>query len=114
MARVTTLIGDAECDSQSECHAVGIGAKACGGPSGYLAWSDKNTDRNALSTAVEAQSRAQEDENKNSRLASDCMVSPMPTTVCRPRARDGKKVCQLGQGGASSPPLATFPTLRAN
>lgn len=102
LAHVTTLIGDAECDNQSQCHAVGIGAKACGGPSGYLAWSEKKTDPNALRTAVEAQSRAQMDENKTSGLASDCMVTPMPTAVCRPRALDSKKVCQLGQGGASS------------
>jgi hypothetical protein len=102
LAQVTTLIGDAECDNQSQCHAVGVGAKACGGPAGYLAWSEKKTDPNALRTAVEAQSRAQIDENKTSGLASNCMVTPMPTAVCRPRALDGKKVCQLGQGGVSS------------
>ena len=102
MANVTALIGDAACDYQSQCHAVGVGAKACGGPSGYLAWSDKKTDPNALQAAAEAHSQAQTDENKARGLASDCMVTPMPTAVCRPRAVDQKKVCQLGQGGASS------------
>jgi hypothetical protein len=102
LARVTTLIGDAECDNQSQCHVVGVGAKACGGPSGFLAWSEKNTDSGALRSAVEAQSRAQAEENKTSGLASDCMVTPMPAAACRPRALDGKRVCQLGLGGASS------------
>ena len=51
LTQVTTLIGDAECDNQSQCHAVGVGAKACGGPAGYLAWSEKKTDPNALRTA---------------------------------------------------------------
>ena len=99
---ITTLIGDAECDNQSQCHALGIGAKACGGPNSYLAWSEKKTDPSALRTAVEAHARAQMDENKTSGLISDCMVVPMPPAVCRPRASDGKKTCQLGQGGASS------------
>jgi hypothetical protein len=102
MVAVTTLIGDAECDNQSQCHVLGIGAKACGGPNGYLAWSDKKTDPSALRTAVEAQAQAQRDENKTSGLLSDCMVPPLPPAVCRPRASDGKKTCQLGQGGASS------------
>lgn len=99
---VTTLIGDAACDNQSQCHVVGIGAKACGGPSGYLAWSDRKTDADALRAAVAAQARAQSDENKASGLLSDCMVTPTPPAVCRPRGSDGRKACQLGQGGASS------------
>lgn len=99
---VTTIIGEAECDNQSQCHAIGVGAKACGGPGGYLAWSDKKTDPTALRTAVEAQARAQVEENKTSGLLSNCMVVPEPPAVCRPRASDGKKTCQLGQGGASS------------
>jgi len=102
MTPITTLIGDAECGNQSECHVMGIGAKPCGGPSGYIAWSDRTTDANALRTAVQAQVQAQTDENKSSGLLSDCRVAPMPTAVCRPRASDGKKTCQLGQGGASS------------
>ena len=102
LGQVTGLIGDAPCDNQGQCHAVGIGTKPCGGPSGYLAWSDKTTDPNALRSAVEAHSRAQMHENESGGLASDCRVTPMPSAVCRPRAADGKKVCQLGQGGASS------------
>lgn len=102
MAAVTKLIGEAACDNQGQCHAIGVGAKACGGPGGYLAWSDKTTDANALRSAVEAQARAQVEENKSSGLLSNCMVVPEPPAVCRPRASDGKKTCQLGQGGASS------------
>lgn len=102
MVPVTTLIGDAECDNQSQCHTIGVGAKACGGPGGYRAWSDKKTDASALRSAVEAQARAQVEENKTSGLLSNCMILPEPPAVCRPRASDGKKTCQLGQGGASS------------
>ena len=101
-APIAALIGDAPCDLQSQCHTIGIGAKPCGGPSAYLAWSDKKTNQAALEAAVQAQAQAQIAENKASDLASDCMVTPMPTAVCRPRASDGRKSCELGQGGADS------------
>jgi hypothetical protein len=99
---VLALVGDAECDEQRQCHVVGVGAKPCGGPSGYVAWSDKRTDPNALRTAVEAHARAQAEEDKRRGLVSDCAVTPMPAAVCRPRAQDGKRVCQLGLGGTDS------------
>ena len=103
-ARVDALIGDAACETQGQCRVVGIGAKPCGGPAGYRAWSDKTTDAKALDEAVQAQARVQMDDNKRSGLASDCMQQPVPTAVCRPRVGDGKKkTCQLGQGGVGSP-----------
>ncbi len=102
LEQVTTLIGEAPCDSQDQCHVIGVGVKPCGGPGRYLAWSDKKTDPNTLRNAVEAQARAQLNENKNSGLVSDCRVTPMPAVVCRPRAPDSKMVCQLGLGGTSS------------
>ena len=99
MAPIKTLIGDAECDHPDQCHAVGIGAKACGGPGGYLAWSVKNTDQAALMAAVNAQVQAQKAANRTGGLMSDCSIVMAPTATCRPRASDGKKTCQLGQGG---------------
>jgi hypothetical protein len=101
-ARVVELIGDAACDSQGQCHAVGIGAKPCGGAEHWLAWSSKVTDAYALDEAVRDLAAAQVAEDKASGLASDCMRRPDPGAVCRPRAGDGKKTCQLGQGGVDS------------
>jgi len=101
-SRVNSLIGDAACDTQSQCRTVGIGARPCGGPESWLAWSIKSTDPRALQDAVQAQAQAAKDANQRSGLASDCRVRPEPTAVCRPRASDGKKTCQLGQGGVDS------------
>ena len=102
-ARVVQLIGDAACDSQYDCHPVGIDAKPCGGADTWLPWSTKVTDAHALQEAVQALMQASIDENKARGLASDCMRRPDPSAVCRPRASDGKKTCQLGQGGTASP-----------
>lgn len=101
-ARVSSLIGDAACDSQAQCRTVGIGARPCGGPESWLAWSTKATDPRALQEAVQAHVQASKQENQRSGLASDCRVRPEPTAVCRPRAGDGKTTCQLGQGGVDS------------
>jgi hypothetical protein len=43
-ASLESLIGDAACDSDSQCHTIGVGAKACGGPERFLAWSSLRTD----------------------------------------------------------------------
>lgn len=101
-AHVDALIGDAACDTQDQCHSVGVGAKACGGPERYLPWSDKVTDRNALQQAVQAQVEASRADNERNHRISNCMMAREPTAVCRPRASDGKKSCQLGQGGVGS------------
>ncbi|HEY8972779.1 MAG TPA: hypothetical protein VIN75_01080 [Burkholderiaceae bacterium] len=101
-ARVVELIGDAACDGQAQCHAVGLGAKPCGGAETWLPWSSKITDAHALQDAVQALAQARVEENKASGLASDCMRRPDPSVVCRPRASDGRKSCQLGQGGTDS------------
>jgi hypothetical protein len=101
-SRISSLIGDASCDTQSQCRTVGIGARPCGGPESWLAWSTKATDARALQEAVQVQAQAAKEANQRSGLASDCRVRPEPTVVCRPRAGDGKKTCQLGQGGVDS------------
>jgi hypothetical protein len=101
-ARVVELIGDAACDAQAACRTVGLGAKPCGGAESWLPWSTQVTDAHALQEAVQALAQARVEENKAGGLASDCMRRPDPTVVCRPRASDGKKTCQLGQGGTDS------------
>jgi hypothetical protein len=99
MEPIKALIGEAECDHPSQCFAVPVGAKACGGPAGFLAWSSKGTDQKALLAAVQTQAEAQKAENAKSGLASDCRMITQMQATCRPRSGDGKKVCQLGQGG---------------
>ncbi|WP_144006857.1 hypothetical protein [Pelomonas sp. KK5] len=100
MSKVQSLIGDAECDHPTQCRVVAVGAKACGGPSGYLAWSQKGTDQETLAAAVAAQSAAERREVQAAGMLSDCRMLTPPAATCRPRVSDGKKTCQLGLGGA--------------
>ena len=102
-ARIVELIGEPACDGQGQCHAAGLGQRPCGGPESWLPWSTKVTDPRTLQEAIDALAQARVAENKAAGLLSDCQARPDPTAVCRARAGDGKKTCQLGQGGINSP-----------
>ncbi len=97
---VTGLIGDAECDDDSQCRVIGIGARPCGGPASYRAWSSKGTEEGALQVAVQAHAQAQQQENGASGKVSNCLVLPMPAASCQPRVAGGTKACQLGSSAA--------------
>jgi len=92
-------IGEAVCDADAQCHSIGIGVKACGGPEAYVAWSSKSSDYARLTALIAKHSDDRRLKNERSGMVSDCRAIPDPGAVCRPRAPDGKRVCQLGQGG---------------
>jgi hypothetical protein len=102
MRDIATEIGDAACDTDSQCRTLGVGAKACGGPEGYVAWSSKVNDAGTRLKALAAAHSAERDrENERSGMRSNCSVTPDPGAVCRPRVDDGKRVCQTVQGKRS-------------
>jgi hypothetical protein len=95
-SRVNALIGDAACDSSSQCRTIGRGAKACGGPGSYAAWSVKVTDANALQAAVRQEQQAAEGVLAGSGRVSNCMVQADPGARCEQRR------CVTGSGGAAT------------
>lgn len=95
-----TLIGPASCSADSQCRTVAIGAKACGGPSGYLAWSTEGTDAARLAELAARQSAAQRRENEAGRRVSNCIF------VTDPGARCVAGRCQLTSPVQSSPATA--------
>jgi hypothetical protein len=102
MRDIALEIGDAMCDTDSQCHTVGVGAKACGGPEGYVAWSSKvNGAGTGLKALAAAHSAERERENERSGMRSNCSVTPDPGAVCRPSARDGLRTCQTVQNRPS-------------
>ena len=101
LEQIKAEIGDAACDNDQQCVSVAIGAKACGGPETYFAWSSKAGDRARLVVLVTRHREARLLEIERSGMVSNCSMVPNPGVVCRPRATDGKRVCQPGQGGQS-------------
>ncbi len=102
LAQIVSLIGSAACDTADQCRTVGIGDKPCGGPEAYLAWSSAVTKPDALTALAARHRAARRAQNERSELRSNCAVTPDPGAVCRPRASDGQRTCQLGQGGGRS------------
>ncbi len=85
-AKVLALIGDAACESHEQCRTVAFGAKACGGPQSYLAWSTLRTDEAALKMAAEKFAARRRDEIKDSGIASNCALVADPGAYCAPAA----------------------------
>ena len=94
------LIGPAACSTGAQCRTVAVGAKACGGPSAYLAWSTEDTDAARLADLAARQAAAQRRENEAGRLVSNCALVTDPGAACVA----GR--CQLAPPGPTAPPSA--------
>lgn len=102
MTTVLGLVGDAGCDDDAQCRTIAIGAKACGGPEAYLAWSVKRTDGAVLADAVARHAAARRKENSRTGQQSDCAVVTDPGAVCAPAetlspsaTQDAIRACRL-------------------
>lgn len=95
-------IGEAGCDSDVQCRTIAIGAKACGGPQAYLAYSIKGTSEDRLHRLVARQREAQKAELARSGLVSDCAMVSDPGAVCTAPPQGGSKACRQGRGDAAS------------
>ncbi|WP_428503929.1 hypothetical protein [Roseateles sp.] len=76
-------IGEARCSSDAQCHSLAVGAKPCGGPEGYRAWSSQGRDGQKLKALAERQAAARRAENEASGLMSNCAVEPDPGASCQ-------------------------------
>jgi hypothetical protein len=76
------LIGPAACSADAQCRTVAVGAKACGGPAAYLAWSTQGTDAARLAALAQRQADAQRREIEASGRRSNCAVVTDPGAAC--------------------------------
>ena len=90
LARIQTLIGTPGCTSDAQCHTLAIGAKACGGPERYLAWSSAHTSETELRSLGEAYKEERRAANTASGMMSTCSFLADPGAVCK------AGTCQLG------------------
>lgn len=98
-AAVRSLVGTAACSSDEQCRTLPFGAKACGGPQSYLAWSILNTDQAALKAAAEKYAAQRREEIRASGLMSDCALVADPGAYCAASApagsSAGQRTCRL-------------------
>ncbi|KQW45649.1 MULTISPECIES: hypothetical protein [unclassified Roseateles] len=76
------LIGPAACTSDSQCRSLAVGAKACGGPAGYWAWSTQGVDVQRVNELAARQAEAARKEVEASGMRSNCAVTVDPGAIC--------------------------------
>ena len=90
LAQIHTLVGSASCANDGECRSLPLGAKACGGPDGYLAFSTKTTAEPTLRALAQTYADQRRKANSASGMMSTCLFMADPGAVCR------AGTCQLG------------------
>jgi hypothetical protein len=103
-ARIQALVGVAPCTTDADCRTSAIGAKACGGPEAYIAWSTRLTDEAALGSALAEYSAAQRTAITREGRVSTCEFVTDPGAVCVASGAAGGS-CRLRQraGRSGSP-----------
>jgi len=76
---IDKLIGDAKCETNSQCTSIPVGHRACGGPSSYIVYSTLNTNKNKLMKLSEIH---MELSRKFTRGFSICIYESPPIVVC--------------------------------
>lgn len=83
LARIHELVGTPSCSSDAQCHTLAIGAKACGGPESYLAWSSAGTPESALRAFGEHYKQERRAANTASGKMSTCNFLADPGAACK-------------------------------
>ncbi|WP_342118536.1 hypothetical protein [Pseudoduganella sp. OTU4001] len=97
LAQLKALGNYSACTSDQQCRTVPVGAKSCGGPESYLAYSTAKTSPEQAAKLAERYRKEREASNKASGLVSDCRFVMDPGAQCRAGA------CQLrSEAGAVS------------
>ncbi len=82
LKEINDFVQSGNCDNQAQCNYLPIGHKACGGPAGYVVFSD-NIDVEALNKMIEKYTDDQRIYNKENNIISDCsMVNPPEKIGC--------------------------------
>ncbi len=83
LAHIQAEVGDAVCSSDTQCQTLAIGAKACGGPARWLAWSSATAARPAQLSAWSVElATLQRSRFQASGMMSTCSIVPDPGAVC--------------------------------
>lgn len=92
LAQIRQAIGTPTCSNSAECRTLAVGARACGGPEAYLAWSTLHGDAGRLQALGERSKTVRQQELKRSGEMSTCIHNPDPGASCV------AGTCQLNDG----------------
>ena len=92
MARIDQLIGQANCTSDEQCRVAGIGARPCGGPESYRAWSTQGTPAAELEQHLQDYARERQRWHEKMGLMSTCEFRAAPHVRCERPGQVGRCV----------------------
>jgi hypothetical protein len=79
----STLDGASACTADSECRSVAVGAKACGGPTGYRAYSTKTADPSTVEALAGQDHDLALQAAHDSHQVSPCFMLADPGARCQ-------------------------------
>lgn len=82
MQQINAEIGAAACDAPAQCKTLAIGAKACGGPESYVAYSTKQSDGAKLTALAARDAEARKKADARAGMVSTCSVVSDPGATC--------------------------------
>ncbi|OGB06060.1 MAG: hypothetical protein A3E25_23120 [Burkholderiales bacterium RIFCSPHIGHO2_12_FULL_69_20] len=83
LARIDAEVGGAPCSSSTQCRTLPIGAKACGGPARWMAWSTTTGRADQLQAWSAQLADLQRRRFEATGMMSTCSIVPDPGAVCR-------------------------------
>ena len=78
-----TLAGASACTVDTECHSVAVGAKACGGPTGYRAYSSKTVSSASVDALGQQERELAAKAARESHQVSTCFMLADPGAHCQ-------------------------------
>lgn len=82
--QIDVAIGDAPCNSDTQCRTIGLGANACGGPAAWRPWSTQNNgEGKSLRALTDRLSELQRNRQSHDGVASTCRYLPDPGAWCQ-------------------------------
>jgi hypothetical protein len=79
----TTLANASACSADTDCHTVAVGAKSCGGPTGYRAFSGKNVDPASVAALAQHERDLAAQAARESHQVSTCFMLADPGARCQ-------------------------------
>ncbi|KZN40274.1 hypothetical protein N474_08600 [Pseudoalteromonas luteoviolacea CPMOR-2] len=81
-AYLNFITKDKSCDSSSQCQAIPVGSRACGGPSSYLLFSTKTADLEKVYKLAKKLTDSEAQYNAKHGMISICEHLRQPATQC--------------------------------
>lgn len=101
--QIRGLVGAASCTSSTECQSLALGAKPCGGPEFYLAWSNRQTALPPLHALAARYRQERMAANAESAVVSDCRMLGDPGARCQMSAPSSAGQCVSRAPGMRDP-----------